>query len=169
MDNSYTITINLNDSSSTNYFFDWNQIPDKKYKVFACWICSASSMGIGHVSGQYLQSNIFDGVYSNNYQQLNSTFGAQPVQKPLTGYGEYCLIPFAKRPDNNNSTALYLSRRIRLQPDNYIIISGRPRVNNFNVSYMTCFNSQSPIDIYSNPNRWDDINSVLQFKFIPID
>lgn len=168
MDNSYTITINLNDSSSTNYFFDWNLLPDKRYKVYSCWICDNSTMGIGHRSGQYLQSDIFDGVYSNKYQEINTTFGAQPVESPLVGYGEFCLIPCAKRPDDN-AAALYLSRRVKISQDNPIIISGRPQVATFRVSYMTCFNSQSPIDIYSSPNRWENIYSVLQLKFVPID
>jgi len=165
---SFTVMINLNDSSSTNYFFDWNNLPDKPYKVYCSWICSNASMGIGHGSGQYLQSNIFDGVYSNNYQFLNSSIGGQPVPSALFGYGEWCGIPFAQRPDDN-ATGLYLSRRIRIDADNPITISSRPRVNNFQVYYMTCFNSQNPIDVYSIPNRWEDIYGVLQFKFIAID
>ena len=165
MNNSYTITINLNDSSLTDYFFDWNLLPDRKYKVYSSWICSSSSMGIGHRSGQYLQTNIFDGVYSNNNQILNSLAGATPGVG-LTGYDEVCLIPFAKRPDDN-SAGLYMSRRMRIDTGNPIIIIGRPRVNNFQVSYMTCFNNQNPIDVYT--AWWDNMYGILQFKFVPID
>jgi hypothetical protein len=157
--------INLNDSSATNYFFDWKQLPDKPYKVFCSWICSNNSMGIGHRSGQYLQSNIFDGVYSNDYQNLNSSSGATPAGG-LSGYGEWCGIPFAQRPDDN-AAGLYLSRRIRIDANNPITISSRPRVNNFQVSYMTCFNNQNPID--DSTAWWDNMYGCLQFKFIAID
>lgn len=162
---SFTVMINLNDSSATNYFFDWKQLPDKPYRVYCSWICSNSTMGIGHRSGQYLQSNIFDGVYSNDNQFLNPTFGATPAGG-LSGYGEWCGIPFAQRPDDN-AAGLYLSRRIRIDTDNPITISSRPRVNNFQVTYMNCFNNQNPIDVYT--NWWEDIYGVLQFKFIAID
>ena len=160
---SFTININLSDDSTTEYYFDWNILEDKPYKVYFVWIAKNTVMGIGHVAGQYIQSNLFDGVYSNHNQEINKIMG-QTINSPITGWGQFNIIPYVKRPDDSNA-ALYLSRRSKVQTPIYIL--GRPRNQKFNVSFMTCFNNDNPFDQVG--TRWDGITSTLQLKFVGVD
>lgn len=150
-----TVHIMLSDTSTTDYFFDWTVLEDGcSYDVYITYKSSNKSHGIGHRSGQFLSTTVFNSVYGDEYDILNTN------TLNTKHYGSYHLLTHSWRPDDVGN--LNMSRVIDIDR-HPIRIKSRPVQNYFKFYYLTAFNAQNPYDVKTNWN--DDIFGTVSFRF----
>ena len=153
-----TLQICTNASYSDEFTCDWHAMGLKEQQPYIVQVTVMStniSVSLGHISGLWILSDMFDSVIVQS-----SPFSESMMEK--NQYGNYAILTRSRRVDDDG-LALRGNRMHELGSG--VIISGAPHRNTFRIAYMTCFNNS---EVSTTTTFLNQEHFLISFSFSPL-